>query len=238
MPHDDLGVDVDRVPWATFQSEFFVDWQQGEHVSLIGPTGLGKTTLALAVLPRRTNTVIFATKPSGRDATLAALTRRGAGYSVARDWPPPPTSRRVLLWPPNRRMEDVRRQQDVFARTLAAVYRTGGWCVYLDELAYVTNTLRLEGAMELLWQQGRSLGVSVVASTQRPAHVPLMLYDQATHLFFWRDNDERNLKRLGGIGWLSRKEIVNTVARLGIHEVLYVNARTGAMAVTRVERNR
>ena len=36
--------DVGSVPWGTFLSGF--RWNQGEHVSLIGPTGHGKTTLA------------------------------------------------------------------------------------------------------------------------------------------------------------------------------------------------
>ena len=61
------------------------------------------------------------------------------------------------------------------------------------------------------------------------------MYDQATHIFFWRDNDELNLKRIGGIGWLNSKEIRTTVASLPEHVCLYVNTRTGTMITTKVE---
>jgi hypothetical protein len=62
-----------------------------------------------------------------------------------------------------------------------------------------------------------------------------MLYDQATHLFFWRDNDETNLKRIGGLGAIDSTLIRHTVGRLPRHSALYLNTRTGRMAVTRVE---
>jgi hypothetical protein len=62
-----------------------------------------------------------------------------------------------------------------------------------------------------------------------------MLYDQATHLFFWRDNDEANLKRIGGIGFLDAKLIRGTVAELPEHEALYINTRTGSLIRTQVD---
>jgi hypothetical protein len=59
-----------------------------------------------------------------------------------------------------------------------------------------------------------------------------MLYDQATHLFFWRDNDDANLKRIGGIGSLDARLVRDTVAALPHHETLYVNTRTGRLVQT------
>jgi hypothetical protein len=64
---------------------------------------------------------------------------------------------------------------------------------------------------------------------QRPSRIPLEMFDQTTHLFFWRDNDERNLKTMGGIGWLSAGPIRSFVANLDPYQVLYINTRNGQM---------
>lgn len=220
-----------RVAWADFLDAF--DWRQGEHVSLIGPTGGGKTTLALEILPRRAHVAVLGTKP--RDPTLDRL--RGDGYRVIREWPPEWNQNRVILWPRMRRIpDDIANQQTQFDNMLRRVFAEEGWCVYVDELHYLCDVLRLQKHLAVYWQQGRSIGLSLVASAQRPASIPLAAYSQATHLFFWRTNDDRDLKRIGGIGGLSSKEIAATVAALPRHDVLYVNSRTGAMSVTRVEK--
>lgn len=237
MPNDD-----DRVPWAAFLAGF--DWRQGEHVSVIGPTGSGKSVLARAIAPRRSYVCVLATKPE--DSTLTGYRRDG--YAIARRWPPPlprrvalrsngaPDSWRVLLWPRFRQPSDVARQRVVFGDALDAMFVERRWTIIADEVRYLCANLGLQRAIELVWLQGRSLGLSLVAGTQRPAWVPLEMYSQADHLFFWRDNDERNLRTIGGLGGMSAKAIREKVATLAKHDALYVNTRDGTTAVTRVER--
>jgi len=87
----------------------------------------------------------------------------------------------------------------------------------------------------LLWTQGRSNKITVVAGCQRPAFVPTEIYDQATHIFLWGDNDENNLKRIGGIGALNAKEVKLAVAELPKYHILYLNTRTNEMLRTKVE---
>jgi len=65
--------------------------------------------------------------------------------------------------------------------------------------------------------------------------VPLFMYDQATHLFLFSDNDETNLRRVGGLGGLSARVVRETVAALPHHDVLYVNTRRRLLVHTRVE---
>lgn len=234
------AVDVERVEWDTFLSDVF-DWRQGEHVSLIGHTGSGKTTALLAILPHRRYCVLVGTK--ARDRTLSGLVRRPRWGRPLRphewrrieDWPPPdPTAERVVLWPRLDRLEDTARQQDVFGRMLEGVFSTGGWCVAADELHYLATHLGLRPQLELLYEQGRSLGVSLVAATQRPAWVPLAVYSQATHLFLWRSTDDRDTKRLSDIGGGIDRDLIRRTTRfLPRFDCLYVNTRDDVAVVTR-----
>lgn len=219
-----------RVSWSDFFTQFQSEWKQGEHVTLVGPTGAGKTTLALRILPIRSYVAIFATKP--RDDVMNEIVR--AGYWKVREWTPE-VSNFIVLWPNIDNVKAAANQKRIFADAMARVYRSGGWCVYWDEAFYLANFLKLKHEMEMLWTQGRSLGISIVCGTQRPAFIPLLAYDMATHLFFWRDNDERNLARIGGLGGLASTPIRLAVADLEPHEVLYLNTRTGEMLTTQVE---
>jgi hypothetical protein len=225
---------VERVEWDEFVKSRS-RWEQGQHVTLIGPTGKGKTTLALAILPMRNFVVAFGTKP--KDATLDKLHKSG-GWRLVRKWEQMPNilhrkAMRVVLWPKYQTPRDLPGQHYEIATALHEAFAMGSWCLFVDELWYFDKFLKQREMLEMIWTQGRSVGISLVAGTQRPAHVSLLAYDQATHVFFWRDNDERNLKRISGMNGLNAQLIRSTVATLADHDVLYVNTRTGAMTVTK-----
>lgn len=221
-----------RITWEQFLRVF--KWRQGEHVAYIGPTGSGKTTLALGLLTLRKYIVVLATKP--RDTTLDKFAK-DTGFVTRKEWKKEPHQLhpRRIIWPDASRMDSVVKQRKEFKATLDAIYREGGWCVYIDELWYIIHHLKLQLEVKTYLQQARSLGISLVVGTQRPAFVPLEVYDQSTHLFFWRDNDESNLKRLSGISWRSANVVRSLVAELDLHEVLYINTRTGKMYRTKME---
>ena len=231
LPPDELAP---VVAWDDFQTYVF-DWRQNQHVGMIGPTDSGKSTLTYAILPRRKYTTFFATKP--RDAVLDQFATQG-GYKKIEDWPPRSRLRRVisademprrLLWPNAQTLYSQPRQREVFKRAFEDIYSSGGWCTVWDEFWMMTDILDLKDESRILLQQARSMDISFVMGAQRPSRIPLELYDQATHLFFWRDNDERNLDRISGIGYLSAKPIKLFVANLEPHQVLYVNTRRGWM---------
>lgn len=225
---------VPRVAWDDFLRDHFT-WEQGEHITLIGPTGSGKTTLALSLLPLRRYVIAYGTKP--KDKTLDQLIKRDKWKHIkTHDRFPavvPRSGFRAVFWPPYRTPADEPRQAWEIGRNLNEAFTRGGFCLFIDETWWFTHKLGMKSWLEALWTQGRSIGLSIVAGTQRPAHIPLLAYDQATHVFFWRDNDERNLKRISGMNGLNARLIQSTVSTLAPHEVLYVNTRTSAMHVTK-----
>ncbi|HVI71478.1 MAG TPA: hypothetical protein VM656_08340 [Pyrinomonadaceae bacterium] len=230
----DLSTQAPRVPWDVFLREE-LQWRAGEHFALIGPTGQGKTTMLLNLLPLHPFVTVFVTKP--RDEVMEGLLYQGyvkleRWHSLdPRQWP------RRLLWPNATELDSVEHQKEVFHEAFRTIYREGGWTVALDETWYVVNELKLGADVKLFLLQARSLGISLLCASQRPAYIPLEIYDQSTHLMFWRDNDESNLKRISGISWRSANLIRNIVANLERYQVLYVNTRTGRMLRTRIPFN-
>lgn len=215
------------LPWAVFTGKVF-RWRQGEHLAMIGPTGSGKTTLSLHLLGLRKYVVALGTKPA--DQTLDMLVN-DAGFKRFESWENVESDRypKRIIWPDARALHSAQAQRREFRNALAEIYRQGSWCVYIDELWFIIHHLKLELEIRTYLQQARSIGISLAVATQRPAFVPLEIYDQSTHLFFWRDNDERNLSRISGISWRSSADIKHLISELERHQVLYINTITGDM---------
>lgn len=233
--------------WDDFREHAW-DWRQGQHIAMIGPTEAGKSTLTYAILPDRKYVTFFATKP--RDPVLDQFARKGR-FARIEDWPPyhpdgrpgkglvmhrrPLTAAempRRLLWPDASTLDSGPHQRRVFQKAFHDIYSQGGWTVVWDEFWMMTSILKMEQQARVMLQQARSNFISFVVGAQRPSRIPLEIYDQSSHLFFWRDNDEVNLRRMSGVGWLSSGPIRAFVANLDPHQVLYIHTRKGLMVRT------
>jgi hypothetical protein len=229
-----------RMPWDRFITNVFRP-KAGEHAGIIGATGQGKTHLQNSILPFWPFVVAFATK--NNDDTMERLIRNG-GYEKfskwyalsARDHP------RRVIWPQSRNLkEQTGVQRSVFEHAIENIWAEGGrppsnpvgWAIAIDELWWFSNKLGMEEYIKVILLQGRSNGISLIAATQRPAWVPVEIYSQATHLFFFAENDARNLQRIGEINHRDKRGIRHIVSNLEEHQVLYVNTRTGQMVRTR-----
>lgn len=233
-----------KIAWGTFYGRK-LDWSQGEHLTLLGPTGSGKTTLALQLLQKHPKVIILGTKP--RDTLLRTLVDRGP-YDLIRKGPIPAGSNRVVYWPSISSIAQLEDKEwpgraEIRDHVLDHIYKEGlagrGWTLYVDEVSIVTGReyLNLGRIMSYLWSQGRSSGISVAAGTQRPAGIPRGAYSEPRHFFFWRLRDRGDLERIREIGGSSDpKEVATLVQSLGRYEVLYLDSVEGTMWRTRANR--
>lgn len=241
-------------PWSDFMASW--DWRQGEHVSVVGPTGTGKTTLIRALMPKRYAAggavVVLATK--SRDDNLAAWARHDR-LTIVDDWPPRPPRPwrpprpivlpdgreldwryRIMLWPrpvdvPLNQMDDE--QAKVLRDAITDCFWQGGWCIVAEELREL-SALGLDRELVKVWTQGRSAGLSLIGGAQRPRHIPLEAYSQASHLFLFGDSDTANLRRLEEIGGMNSQRLAELVRTLPKHDVLYISTRERRVTRTRV----
>lgn len=149
-------------------------------------------------------------------------------------------NRHLVIWPPIGTKEDVADVSVARRRLREAmdkIMREGGWTVYVDELLFASRAtwLGLERQLEFYWQQARTEKVSLVVSAQRSSKIPLLAYDQISHLFVFRDNDRNNAERIGEMAGQDRLEVRDEIQKLSDHEFLYVDVRHDDMMISKVE---
>lgn len=199
--------------YDTWLENFKNSWRQGEHVSIIGPTGTGKTTIAHSILDAREFVCVLAVKRF--DDTLQRFKyghRYGrARYDVIRKWPPEFNQKRVIFWQKPTKIEDQQKVADAIHKALNEMYRSGGWCIYCDEAGYIAGNLGLGRAVGVLLNQGRSAHVSMVCTMTRPrsmvARVPVETLNQCRHHIIFKYQDEKEIQTCAQIAGISFQEM-------------------------------
>ena len=224
-------------PITLARTEFlrhYWEYAAGEHVTVLGPTGSGKTQLQWELLnvtaTVRVPAVVLSMKP--RDVTTSRWARRMKLRTV-RSWPPPRRlpgqayPRGWVVWPRHSfdiDMDDAAHKR-IYRDVLQESYRHGDRIVVVDEILAATD-LGLEKIMRAGWTRGRSMGMGLWGGSQKPTHIPTWAYNQAEHLFLFRDPDKRSRDRFDEIGGMDSGQLKVWVNSLRKYQCLYVR-RTG-----------
>jgi energy-coupling factor transporter ATP-binding protein EcfA2 len=221
-----------------------IQWKQGQHVVAIGGTGSGKSTLSGELLPRRKQVVVCVSK--GMDDIFAGP--YFSDYETIGSWGKRKSDQsRVLLRPPNQKTIELTRthKTEVFRDCFDNILlKEGYWCIDIDESHYMCERLKLGGEVADLMEQGRSGFISVWNNTQRPAGIPLAIYVNSMHGFFFLTQEEYDLQRLSRLGnkHTNVKELSANIQNLDEHEFVYID-KTGrippcrSMVIVRGKRN-
>lgn len=221
-------MEAERLSWVEYKDA--MKWKQGDHITLLGTTGSGKTEAELSLIEDHPYKILLTTKK--KDKTLSEKALKGFKKISNPEELQPEIYRNYLFrtkwgsgdW----RTEILPEQSQSVRELLLSAFDQGGWTISVDELPYITKPrmLGLGPEMELLWLQGRSEGVTVVCNTQRPRSVPLEAYSQATHLLLWNTPDAYDLLRLADLVSFDREAVMSQLPRLAKHDILAINTDT------------
>jgi len=216
-------------------------WRSGEHVTIIGPTGCGKSHLVYQLLEHvatpRLPAVVLVKKPKD-----PLILRRGKelGYETVRTWPPATISTVFhakpsgwLVWPKTKYdpLVDRPAKREVFRRALLDSYKKGNRIVVVDDAYGVSKLLDLREELIELWTEMRSQPGAVWAAFQRTADVPLWAYSQAEHLILFNDPDRRARDRYAEIGGIDPAMVRDTTGALKRHQALYIRRDGPAVCI-------
>lgn len=238
MARAEIAPEIPEVPWAEwfqqFRGEYRATRDTAQHVTIIGPTNTGKSTLAMQIAALRPYVGVLCAKP--RDAHMKSMLRAD-GYHKAEVLPIAGSGkRRAFVWPPNRGEQDIPRMRAAFASVFDDAFRDGVWHLLVDEAQFVARDLGLHAKIRHAYQMGRSNGHGLIVATQRPAWMPRDIYSSADHLFIFGTNDSEDLKSISGMNGVNDKTIRECVGRLGRDKrFLHVNTVTGSLCVTRYQ---
>ena len=231
------------IEWDELAGYFVAEHRLGEHVAFAGPTGSGKSVLALLLLEARgqrqtvsgrpVHITVLATKPEDETLSLVPWPRR----SRVEDWPPRYGEEQMIMWPARSApmAERVKTQRRVFTQIVDEIRQpgVGRQILYIDEVAYFEDAppygLGMGPLITSILRESRSSKLSLFAATQRPTRVSRYVWSEPYWLFIFRPEDEDDLKRIAQLSGF-KETVLEVVPQLGTHEFLMLRRRPVRLA--------
>lgn len=211
-----------REPWGNHLAR--LNFRQGEHVLICGPTSSGKTQLAAPILGRRGWVLGLFNKAHDKTAQ-----KEYKGWKRIKYWPRNglrEDETRVMLWPDQLGTirETAAMHASEFRKALDAIAKQGNRAIYIDEMLYAQEMCKLEPEISYLHYFARSHGISAITSAQRPLRIPRVIMSSVTHAYFAKTTDSNDIKRISEMGGVDAKELAWNLGRLtNRHDFIYVN---------------
>lgn len=244
---------IPTVSRATFLHSFAQRYQNGQHVTFLGPTQRGKTTLCIECLrvvitPER-KCLILAGKPPGRDPGLLIKAPKELNLRVVKEWPPEYSyrdrKRNGWVLAPVQKMRDDKEDdaelQRQFKKGIMWAFRQTKHPIITvaDEAYQVQNDLKLKSVYEKPLLRGAPHN-AMWSLLQRGAYASYLSYNAPEHLFIGYDPDMSNQARYGEIGGVDPKVVSQAVGQLKtdtaktggtISEFLYISRSRSEMCI-------
>jgi len=174
-----------EVPFSKLGPGFIESWApppkqggafEGEHFEVTGQSGSGKSYTLAAILHMRalrrgTPTIYVCTKQD--DPTVRRLVE--LGWPLATTWEEMRRHRQCIFWPQTKQMgegKDKFFEERIYDLLTRLWVKESNTIVVFDEIGYVESlSRRIKKLIRQYWREARALGISVIASKQRPVGV-------------------------------------------------------------------
>lgn len=181
---------------------------------------------------RGSHVVVVATKEA--DATLTGL-----GWPVIDKWPPNYGQNQVIFWPKVKGIDrrGMVEQREKIRSLMAQLWKPqANIIIAWDEIYYVDVDLGLRHEVTKYVRESRSLGITNVFTTQRPAGVNRWLHSESPWKVFFAPQDEEDAKRMAEVAG-SRRAWTDTLLTLDRErfEFLLVRGLTGEAYISHVD---
>lgn len=226
--------------WEQFKDVYTASRYQAQHVTILGPTGTGKTQLLMAIAELRSHVLQLVVKPV--DEPLRKY-HRSNGWRRVDEAPEAGTGiRKAVIWPRNDGPEDWPLMRQKFREAFSHANKVGVWHLAIDEGTFLCRSLHLDENVRNNYTMGRTNGHGLIFAASRPAWLPREIYSSADHVLIFGTNDDADIKSIGGLGGANNLAVRDAVMRLprgnpdrpvpSDFKFLHVNTRSGSLAVT------
>lgn len=198
---------VERVAWEDLGPEVMAAWGRKpngefdpEGMTVYGLSGGGKSYFVRYILKQRAmarGSAVVCVVTKRTDATMASM-----GWPIIDRWPPEYGQNQVIVWIPPKGLSLAHRvpQRKAVRELMDSLWVPGSnTVVYWDELTYIEKALGLKTEMETFYREGRTYGITNVASMQRPAYVTRLAHSEPGWSVSFRPKDADDRDRIAEV---------------------------------------